>query len=184
MTKKLDIYPPLVKSFCEFSIFMTELSLDFMKTQPALTLIATAIALSLPVAFAPQAQAAGIVRGSTATTSLTTTLGTIANVTNQSGLSASYVSGTTDFDSYVATTTHTGADSNAWRFTPPTGFIAFDLGASYTLDALALWPNSPIIVVPISPFAVLPSMPTPMPTPLIRALLWGTSMPLTRLLTP
>ena len=113
-----------------------------METQYSLALIATAIALSLPVALASQAQAAGIVRGSTGTSSLANSVGTIANLTNQSGLSASYVSGTTDFDSYVATTTHDGGNSNVWRFTPTTGFIAFDLGASYTLDALALWPNN------------------------------------------
>lgn len=113
-----------------------------MKTQHSLTLIATAIALSLPVALAPHAQAAGIVRGSTATGPFTNIAGTsLANVTNQSGLSASYVSGTTDFDSYVATTTHNSIQaSNSWLASPTTGFVTFDLGASYTLDALALWP--------------------------------------------
>jgi hypothetical protein len=113
-----------------------------MKTQPALTLIATAIALSLPVALAPHAQAAGIVRGSTATSTLASNFGTSpANVTNQSGLSASYVSGTTDFDSYVATTNHNSIQAaNNWFASPTTGFVTFDLGASYTLDALALWP--------------------------------------------
>jgi hypothetical protein len=115
-----------------------------MKTQHSLTLIATAIALSLPVALAPHAQAAGIVRGSTATGPFTNIAGTsLANVTNQSGLSASYVSGTTDFDSYVATTTHNSIQaSNSWLASPTTGFVTFDLGASYTLDALALWPLS------------------------------------------
>jgi hypothetical protein len=68
---------------------------------------------------------------------------TISSITNQSGLSAIYTSGVTDFDSYVSTTTH-DSDSldNLWVFLGRSGVITFNLGASYTLDALALWPLS------------------------------------------
>jgi len=103
------------------------------------------IALSIPVTLftiAPDAQAIGVIRGSTATSDLTNTYGTtISSITNQSGLSAIYTSGVTDFDSYVSTTTH-NSDSldNLWVFLGRSGVITFNLGASYTLNALALWP--------------------------------------------
>jgi hypothetical protein len=61
------------------------------------------IALSIPatlLTLAPNAQAIGRVLGSTATTNMGTfTSGSpLSNLTNQSGLSATYTSGTTDFD--------------------------------------------------------------------------------------
>jgi hypothetical protein len=102
------------------------------------------LALSVPVALfatAPNAQAISVMRGSTATSSETTDFGSISNITNQSGLSSSYTSGVTDFDTYTSTTTHTAPTaSNAWRFTTRSGIITFNLGASYTLEAIALWP--------------------------------------------
>jgi hypothetical protein len=65
------------------------------------------IALSIPatlLTLAPNAQAIGRVLGSTATTNMGTfTSGSpLSNLTNQSGLSATYTSGTTDFDSYTS----------------------------------------------------------------------------------
>lgn len=104
-------------------------------------------ALSIPAALlttAPIAQAVGLVRGSTATSALTTSVGAISNITNRSGLSTTYTSGVTDFDSYVSTTTHrSNTGSNIWTFTGRSGVITFNLGASYTLNALALWPLIP-----------------------------------------
>ena len=99
------------------------------------------LALSVPVALltiAPDAQAIGVIRGSTATTALTTNSGNISSITNQSGLSATYTSGVTDFNSHVSTTSNT--NSNLWTFRGTSGVITFNLGASYKLDALALWP--------------------------------------------
>jgi hypothetical protein len=100
------------------------------------------IALSIPVALftiAPNAQAIGVMRGSTATSSMTTAIGSsISNITNQTGLSSGYTSGVTDFDTYVADTTH--ANRSWWGFSGTSGIITFNLGASYTLNALALWP--------------------------------------------
>jgi hypothetical protein len=102
------------------------------------------LALSVPAALftlAPNAQAAGSIIGSTATTNMGTTTGSISNIINQSGLSASYTSGVTNFDSYVSTTTTAGLSSNnVWQSSSVTGFVTFDLGASYNIDALALWP--------------------------------------------
>jgi hypothetical protein len=54
-------------------------------------------------------------------------------------LSATYTSGTTDFDSYVSTTTGNSVTSNWWFGNGNTGFVTFDLGASYDVNALALW---------------------------------------------
>jgi hypothetical protein len=102
------------------------------------------IALSVPVALfaiAPDAQAIGIIQGSTATSALTGGIGNITNITNQSGLSATYTSGVTDFDSFVADTTHSPSPANDFVFEGSSGVITFDLGASYTLDSLALWQN-------------------------------------------
>jgi hypothetical protein len=103
------------------------------------------LALSLPAALftlAPNAQAAGLVLGSTATTTMgESTNFPISAITNQSGLSATYTSGTTDFDTYVSSTTANTNASNVWVSAPNnrTGFVTFDLGASYDVNALALW---------------------------------------------
>lgn len=103
------------------------------------------LALSLPAALltlAPNAQAAGLVLGSTATTTMGTASGfSISAITSQSGLSATYTSGTTDFDSYVSSTTANSNTSNLWfsARNNKTGFVTFDLGASYDVNALALW---------------------------------------------
>ena len=108
------------------------------------------LALSIPAALftiAPSAQAIEVMRGSTATTALTPAAGNISNITNQSGLSANYTSGVTDFNSYVATTTKNSETINdIFLFAGNSGVITFDLGASYTLNALALWPmsNTPV----------------------------------------
>jgi hypothetical protein len=92
---------------------------------------------------APSAQAAGSVIGSTAPSDLMTDAGDISNITNQSGLSNAYTSGVTDFSSYVSTTTHNNSSlDNIWAFIGKSGVITLNLGASYTLDALALWPDS------------------------------------------
>lgn len=104
------------------------------------------LALSIPVALftiAPNAQAAGLVLGSTASTNMGTFRGfSISAITNQIGLSATYTSGTTDFDSYVSSTTSDSAPSpNSWFSdrNNTTGFVTFDLGTSYDVNALALW---------------------------------------------
>jgi hypothetical protein len=105
------------------------------------------LALSIPavlLTLAPNAQAAGLVLGSTATTTMGQGLGVspISNVTNQSGLSATYTSGTTDFDSYVSSTTSNSIMAvNNWfsALNVKTGFVTFDLGASYDVNTLALW---------------------------------------------
>jgi PEP-CTERM motif len=66
----------------------------------------------------------------------------LVNATNQSGLSAGYTSGVTDFDSFVAATTHDGGGSLNSGFTgaqAPPGQFSLDLGAVVSIDALAFW---------------------------------------------
>lgn len=70
----------------------------------------------------------------------------LVNIINQSGLSANYISGVTDFSSFAATTTHDsgGVGTNSGfvlAFGPPQQFI-FDLGSVKTIDGLAFWSTS------------------------------------------
>jgi len=67
----------------------------------------------------------------------------IGNTIDQSGLSTGFISGVTDFDTYLATNpTHTLiADDNEW-FTAidvTTATVIYDLGAAFSVDRLALW---------------------------------------------
>ena len=92
----------------------------------------------------PGAHAAPILQPAAATTGMgwTTTYEPVHAV-DQSGLSVNYVSGVTDFDSYVASaTTFTGASSNNMWFSAAgniTGTFDFDLGGSFDIQSFALW---------------------------------------------
>jgi hypothetical protein len=66
----------------------------------------------------------------------------IIHAINRSGLSATFASGVTDFDAYLAGgPTHTYLPSNAeWTSNfASTGDVVFDLGQSYHVTRLALW---------------------------------------------
>ena len=72
----------------------------------------------------------------------------LVNMINHSGLDKPFVSGTTEFDSYFAdpSTTYGNANyTNNWQsdyvdVPPPLmGHVDFDLGATYSLNALAIW---------------------------------------------
>ena len=61
---------------------------------------------------------------------------------NQAGLSSNYVSGVTDFDSFVATATNGAGWLGGWTGPMgdnPNGFVDFDLGAEYTIESFASW---------------------------------------------
>jgi len=71
-----------------------------------------------------------------------TTAGTsfaLSNAFNQSGLSANYVSGVTDFATFTATTTHNSQPGNDYVSTTTSGAVTFDLGSVMTVDKLAFW---------------------------------------------
>lgn len=66
----------------------------------------------------------------------------LPNIINQSGLSAGYVAGVTDFDVYVPATTHTSVDASNSGFTNailPPGVFTFDLGAATGIQSLGFW---------------------------------------------
>lgn len=59
---------------------------------------------------------------------------------DQSGLSAGFVSGVTDFDTYIAgNPTHDNTNANRWVGTDNSGFLDFDLGAAITIESFVLW---------------------------------------------
>ena len=98
----------------------------------------------MPV-FASHAQAGPILGALSSVTSPQGSFGgafDIVNAINQSGLSAGYTSGLTDFDAFVASTTHNATGSLNSGFTgaqAPPGQFSLDLGALFTIDALAFW---------------------------------------------
>ena len=65
----------------------------------------------------------------------------VNNLINQSGLSSSYTSGVTDFDSFVASTTHSDLN-NSYHAQNSGGLPAhfsFDMGSSVSLSSVAFW---------------------------------------------
>lgn len=85
----------------------------------------------------------GVVLSPVAVTGSTlgTTAGTTANLFNQSGLSAGFTSGVTDFATYIAGAPSHGSctSSTCWASNAGQGYLQFDLGASFGISALALW---------------------------------------------
>ncbi|WP_309734564.1 discoidin domain-containing protein [Chamaesiphon sp. OTE_75_metabat_556] len=69
--------------------------------------------------------------------------GSLADTYNQNGLATNFVSGVTDFDSYLALNpTHTFAYSgNEWfsNFGTQSTTVTYDLGSVRSIDRLALW---------------------------------------------
>jgi hypothetical protein len=69
--------------------------------------------------------------------------GSISNTFDQSGLSTGFVSGVTDFDTYLATNpTHTNIFSGYEWFSnqgTTSATVTYDLGSIQTIDRLALW---------------------------------------------
>ena len=65
------------------------------------------------------------------------------NIIDQSGLSANYVSGVTDFDSFVASTTATfSGQADLGGAGAPPSFFEFDFGEVVDVDAVAIWNQS------------------------------------------
>src|ERR1700726_3393494 len=64
-----------------------------------------------------------------------------ANLINQSGLSAGYTSGVTDFDTYVPVTTvaNINAAVEVGRAGAPPASFTFDLGSPSSMNAIAIW---------------------------------------------
>ncbi len=99
-----------------------------------------ALALAL---LSGQARAGVILQPASASTNMGTFDGSPDDTRNQSGLSAGYTSGVTDFDAYVASNpTHASNDfANDWISAGgfPTGNFDFALGGTFTIQSFALW---------------------------------------------
>jgi len=65
----------------------------------------------------------------------------LVNIINQSGLSAGYTSGVTNFGTYTAATTHAALAGTGFTNAETNGpqQFTFDLGAVTLIDALAIW---------------------------------------------
>lgn len=78
---------------------------------------------------------------------------------DQSGLSASYVSGVTDFDDFVPTTTtdNGGSSFNTWFSASgnTTGQVDFDLGGTFNIGSFAYWADPQGIGQSINIFTLL-----------------------------
>ncbi|MBX3485457.1 PEPxxWA-CTERM sorting domain-containing protein [Phenylobacterium sp.] len=97
---------------------------------------AAALALAAPAQ-------AGVIISPTAITASTTFPGyDVDNLINQSGLTAGFVSGVTDFDAYMAGDPRHAWDlENEWftTFNQPGAVLEMDLGAIFNVLTLALW---------------------------------------------
>ena len=68
--------------------------------------------------------------------------GTLTETFNQAGLSATYTSGVTDFDTFVGSTTHTYLFAGYEWFSnsgTTSAAVTYDLGSSKTINKMALW---------------------------------------------
>lgn len=92
---------------------------------------------------APAAQAGVIIQPKAVTVNIGGELLNFSagNMINQSGLSKTYVSGVTDFDSYVASNPIHSAAAGEWLSTGPLTFarVTFDLGEVTEFNGFAIW---------------------------------------------
>ena len=113
------------------------------------TVIYSAVLVSCALAaatWAPQAHAGAIVSATSVTASVSfpdPVFGTATNLINQGGLLTGYVSGVTDFATYLATNPqHTILSAGAEWFTPSgatSALLTFNLGSVLTIGGLATW---------------------------------------------
>lgn len=115
---------------------------SFSRLAPMIAAAASLLVMSLP------ASAGEILDPVSATTDMGESFA-LVNSFNQSGLSAGYVSGVTDFATFVATTSHDSEPGNDWVATQVTGEATWDLGSIQGVDAAAVWNFGPLGGSPI-----------------------------------
>lgn len=79
---------------------------------------------------------------------------------DQSGLSANYSTGVTDFDAFTTSTTTVlgGSSFNTWfSQTSTTGNFDFDLGGAFVIESFALWADPQNIGQGVNSFSLLAS---------------------------
>ena len=96
------------------------------------------------MAFGAVPASAGVIIGATSVSSPQGDFGgdfPLVNIINQSGLSAAYTSGVTDFATYTASATHEGLAGTGFTNTESAGpqQFTFDLGSIQSIDAIAIW---------------------------------------------
>lgn len=80
---------------------------------------------------------------------------------SQTGLSANYASGVTDFATFVSSgVTHSGGDGNSWLSSYGTysGYLVFDLGAAYSIENFVMWNGASGITASANSFSLSTSM--------------------------
>jgi hypothetical protein len=113
-------------------------------SRTALLNSASALAL-LGLALLPQtARAQAILGAVSATSNMGNLFGTPNSLIDQSGLSATYTSGVTNFATFTSTATHnfiSPSINSSWASGGgnPTGDVTFDMGSLVTLDKIAVW---------------------------------------------
>lgn len=82
------------------------------------------------------------------------------NMLDQSGLSARYVSGATDFGSFTGSeVVHSGGDTTSWLSNGSrSGYIVFDLGAAYRVSQFVMWNGTSGISASVNGFSLSTSM--------------------------
>ncbi|MES2759405.1 MAG: PEP-CTERM sorting domain-containing protein [Pseudomonadota bacterium] len=107
-------------------------------------------------------QAGTIVAASGITSNSMGTLGgySDAQMINQSGLSRTYVSGVTDFGTYLASgVTHQRGDSYGWLSNRTfSGAVVFDLGAAYNVSQFVMWNSASGVDASVNGFSLSTSM--------------------------
>lgn len=107
--------------------------------------IVTAVSCLILLILAVPSYAGTMIQPAAASTNMGNFSGTYnpSFVINQSGLTAPYVSGVTNFDTYVPTTNtvNGGGGLNIWFSAQSvlTGNFEFDLGGSFNIESFALW---------------------------------------------
>lgn len=124
-------------------------------------LISLTSLLAFSLAFSTASQAAYVHSAVSVTTEMGNSTGGNSNINHiidQSGLSSTYTSGATDFDTYVnSNPTHTAFTTNVdeWQSSgTTTGNIDFDLGSSLTVSGMAMWFTTWYTAVAIKSFTL------------------------------
>ncbi len=83
------------------------------------------------------------------------------NMLDQSGLSNTYISGVTDFNTFTSSgVTHSGGDSNSWLSASGvySGYVTFDLGAEYSIEDFVMWNGASGISASVNGFSLTTSL--------------------------
>lgn len=84
----------------------------------------------------------------------------LVDMLNQQGLSSTYVSGVTDFNTFTTSgVTHSGGDASSWLSSGATsGFMVFDLGAQYNITNFVMWNGASGLDASVDGFSLTTSL--------------------------